>query len=98
MMSDDFTSIAAAIDVIDSGYKMLSDALVAADNNSQKFELKDQVNGYIHKKVNIKDEMKYQLTNILDNSLSDGIDGGKKHRKSRKTKKSKKIRKSRKNI
>lgn len=97
-MSDDFTNIAVSIDVIDSGYKMLSDALVAADNNSQKFELKDKVNGYINKKVNIKDEMKYQLTNILDNSLSDGNDGGKKHRKSRKTKKSKKIRKSRKNI
>lgn len=95
--SDDFTNFAAAIDVIDSGYKMFSDAFATAANNEQRFELKDMIDSYINKKENLTDELKALLIDTLHNSLPDENGGGKKQKKSRKTKKSKKSRKTRKN-
>lgn len=95
--SDDITNLAAAIDNIDSHYKMFSDALATAANNEQRFELKNMIESYIIKTKNLTDELKELLINTLHNSLPDENGGGKKHKKSRKTKKPKKSRKTRKN-
>jgi hypothetical protein len=97
---DDFTNFAAGIDVIDSGYKMFSDALASAVNNEQRFELKGMIEGYINMKENLSDGIKKHLIETLHKLLPDEIKGGKKQKKSIKTKKlhkSKKSRKTRKN-
>ena len=95
--SDDFTNFAVGIDVINSGYKIFSNALASSTNNEQRFELKNMIESYINKKDNLTPEIKTQLIETLDNSLPDENEGGKKHKKSIKTKKPTKSRKTRKN-
>lgn len=95
--SDDFTNFAVGIEVINSGYKIFTDALATSTNNEQRFELKDMIESYINKKDSLTPEIKTQLIETLHKSLPDKNEGGKKHKKSRKTKKPKKSRKTRKN-